>query len=1044
MKRKVLVFFMVVVVVMQSGGTFVFGRALLESLYNDVDPTNEVGDVICIDESLVGDFEENHSDSNKPLITLDEPLVNDISEHQNVFVDIIESNNDDKIEVDESGEFDDTPELIDSDKSECIENENLINTDIILPEDIINIAYPDENEEAVFGEETKEIIENNPVIFKRENILEDDFFGNIIVEIESDSGEFNSISSDCVASFTNGSEIMSIDESVYETAPVIVPSTSLRASFSEETPNGMRFKAAVTPDQKYAALEYGFLMASTKALEDNNVELTFDATEVSFVSGVGYSVSEGIDKVYAMDENGSYIFAGVLLNIPETAYAKNVTARPYIIYNIDGVETIVYGDTYSNSIYRTSKNELTISTDEAVLEYAQSIVDTVENDIAYLNLAAEVSLDELIDRSICENPDIDVVKFVPEVSRFYSLAFTSDEVAIYEVLDEFGCELPVIESNNITNETAYLFEEGQTYYIRVKGEPNTSYTIQATPCFDNAIIYDFSSGTDGFSFHNGATGVSEDGVLNISIDKAARLLNSYIKNSNISVDLLDYSRLIIRMKNDTETTKLSGTVGIDLEYDGTSFDYSIDSVMSTNMTTFENVEFNFTTRYGNVSSLRLSFGEFGRALSGNIYIDSIAIIPMPDVMTWEFDETTEGWGFTDRIDSAEIDDGVLILDSQGSTPTLAPAIISPGTSAYDFNKYNVIKICLKNETDSDNLQVYFSTLANNHSLFNENKKIIVDIEPNTSEFIEYTIDLTEHVFFKDSLKDIMISFSAEGVMSIDYIELHKKVVIYEDLVWEFEEDLEGFTSNNERHTLSVDNGTMVVETQTAAWGAFLTPDQLDIPTTEYRYLVVGVNSATETSDLEAYFKTSSMYSYTENDHGNKIIYKHILQIKKSPFFREYVIDLSSVPDGYTSGYTGDLEQFMLALTTAGTYEIDYIKLTNEYVKNEDGVANVYEFNVTQNAEYNVVITKNGNDAINSYTLIYDENILELVDACAFSYPLETESGSIPGTDITIVSILNGVVVFSNSNNTSAGIINCLKFKALEEATLNIYITTTIE
>ena len=561
----------------------------------------------------------------------------------------------------------------------------------------------------------------------------------------------------------------------------------------------------------------------------------------------------------------------------------------------------------------------------------------------------------------------------------------------------------------------------------------------------DAIIWDFSTGTDNFECGGGAAASAENGMLNISINRSPSRLKAYTQKRNISLDLFDYSRLVIRLKNTTETTKLSGTVGIDLEYDGSSINYALDSEMSANMSEFQNIVFDFATRYGNVSSIKFSFGQTMESLSGNVYIDSIAILPMPEVLGWEFNETTENWSCTEQVESAVIDEGSLVLDTLGTAPGLAPAIISPGTSAYDFDKYNKLTISLKNETNSNNMQVYFSTLASSHNTFNENKKITVAIEPNSSEYIEYSILFADHNLFTDSLKDIMISFPEEGTVSVDYIRLSKQEIVYADVVWEFDNDLEGFYSNNERHTLSVDNGKMTIETQTAEWGAFLTPAALNLPTSEYRYLVLGVNSASSSSDFQVYFATDIMnpynginYDYSENDHLNKVIYKQVVQIEKSDTFKEYVIDLTDVWEGYTTGYTGNLKQLMLALTEPGVFEIDYIKLSTGTKCKDFGIS------VTSDYEYKFLITKNNSYTIGRYTLNYDPDVLELIDACAFTYPFETGIGNVEGTDITIISVSDGTIIFSVSDKTAAGTINCLKFNSLRNADSEISITASIE
>ena len=136
---------------------------------------------------------------------------------------------------------------------------------------------------------------------------------------------------------------------------------------------------------------------------------------------------------------------------------------------------------------------------------------------------------------------------------------------------------------------------------------------------------------------------------------------------------------------------------------------------------------------------------------------------------------------------------------------------------------------------------------------------------------------------------------------------------------------------------------------------------------------------------------------------------------------------------------------MLALPAVGTYEIDYIKLTNVYENNEeDEVGNIYEFTVVENAEYNIIISKQNNTEIGTYYIEYDSDKLELVDACAMTYLSETEVRQVVGTDISITSIGTGTITFVVSDKTASGMINCLKFNGLDSDTAEISVETDIE
>lgn len=996
----------------------------------------------------------------------------------------------------------------------------------------------------------------------------------------------------------------SMSSDVYTTAPTNFNSTSLRLS-DPEVP-GLRFGASVTVAQRTVAYEYGFIICLTSALENSGTELTFENEEITFVKGIAYNSEQGIDVIYDTD-GYTYSFTGVLVNIPKQNYVAYLTARPYIIYNVEGTLTTVYGSAYSSSVYRTAKsviasNTLTAEQEAVAMGYVLDAEDAVS-----LSTAIEVDIDDEIERNIGKDPDIDIIKVCPTTSAFYKILFNCEKPASFEVVDAFGFEFTAIEIEKITHQSAYLFEEDQTYYIRVRGEPDSEYSINARPCLENAIILDFANDTEGLTFGGGASGTVENGILNVSIDKSISLTQAFIQKNNFPIDLLEYSRLIVRLKNPTDQTTLSGTISIDLEYDDSYLNYTLDSSMPSNMTNFENVEFDCTTRYGMIRSLKFGVGPVLASFSGNVYIDSIAILPMPEIVAWEFDETLEEWSSNDQIDSMTIENGILSFDVLGRVSGMTPAITSPSVSAYKYDDYNVLKIRLKNESDAEFMQIYFSTLAEGNDSFSESKKFIVDIEPDSNQFVEYTIMLTEHELFTDCLKGIMLSIPGEGSVSIDYIRLftfrdvvwdfddntlqgfyssnnrhilspedgsmfvektdlnsggmyspsqlnlptseyryltlginsasenslfelyfktdnmsgfsannstskiiykhvlnikksdtYKKYVIdlayaqegwtsgyagnlqqlmmafvtsgyyeidyimlskertsYEDVEWDFDDNtLQGFYSGNERHNISSNNGIMTVQATELTNGGIYTPNQINQPSSEYRYLVFGISSASSDSRLEVYYKSTSMNGHSAYDWANQISYKQMITIQKSDTFTEYIVDLSYAPEGWTAGYEGTIDNFMMAFLTPGTYEIDYIKLTNDVDGECDNESHIDEdkdeadetisINATKDFEYKVVISKNNNQAISTYTLDYDNNVFELVDACAFTYPTETGLGQVVGTDITIISAAEGTITFSVSNNTASGVINCLTLKALRSAESHISVTANVE
>lgn len=673
----------------------------------------------------------------------------------------------------------------------------------------------------------------------------------------------------------------------------------------------MRVRISSPYEIEESAKEHGFIYALTKELEENEEELTLETTSESFGKTVTYG------KTPFLSDDEYTIYSGNI-NVLEPNFTLYLTVRTYAVYEVDGEEVVAYGNLDYKSYYRMAK--------AIVEEYGEEFSDYLTENVEIakanvLTFAEEAEISSECDGSLI-GTDICAIKFVPDDSGFYTLSINTSSGVTRELLDEFGVEYDGVKINDDTIYTAYLFEEGNTYYIRMNGAMGSSYRIDTTPCLDGALIYDFANDTEGFTCGDGATGTIEDGKLKVSIDKSFSFTKAYVQNNNLSLDLFNYSRLIIRMKNTTNSTKLSGVVSIDLEYDGSAINYSLDSSMPANMTEFENIEFDFTTRYGDVGALKLTFGQILSSLTGDIYIDSISILPMPEALYWDFDETIEDWSYTEQIDSAVVVDGALVLDMLGVVPGTAPAIVSPGYSAYDYNKYNEIRIMLMNQSNATSIHLYYSTLS--QSSFSEDKKVVIPIEADSEEFIEYTIDLSKQDSFTDSLYGIMISIPGYGTAEIDYIALYKAP--HEDVVWDFEDgSLQGFYSSNNRHTLSVDDGKMSIVVANLNNGALYTPD-LELSTDDYKYLVLGVNSASSTSNFEVYFTTSTTNGYSENDTTNKIIHKQVIQISESATFTEYVIDLSHAPNGWTSAYEGTLNELMTAFTTPGTYELDYVIL----------------------------------------------------------------------------------------------------------------------
>lgn len=152
-------------------------------------------------------------------------------------------------------------------------------------------------------------------------------------------------------------------------APVADTATEIRIP-DAETVQGLRFAAKVTAEQKESATEYGYIVALTDGLAEN--ELTFDYTG-KYVYGAAYIKDGGLDKIYAMDGTDT-IFTGVLTNVPKSQYRTSITARPYMKVNFGGKIVTVYGDAVTTSVFDTA-NAVLDAVDAGTLEMTEDQIE---------------------------------------------------------------------------------------------------------------------------------------------------------------------------------------------------------------------------------------------------------------------------------------------------------------------------------------------------------------------------------------------------------------------------------------------------------------------------------------------------------------------------------------------------------------------------------------------------------------------------------------------------------------------------------------------
>ena len=141
--------------------------------------------------------------------------------------------------------------------------------------------------------------------------------------------------------------------------------------------SGVRFKAAVKPSAKQAGndfelKEYGFIIGLESTLVNKGEQLTFDAS--NYVSGAAYVKGEK-NIVFDNTDDLSHIIAGVLYNIPDTAYGETIVSKTYSKLVVDGNEYIVYGEPVSANVYEIALYYNGEDLSEEQVKEIQSIID---------------------------------------------------------------------------------------------------------------------------------------------------------------------------------------------------------------------------------------------------------------------------------------------------------------------------------------------------------------------------------------------------------------------------------------------------------------------------------------------------------------------------------------------------------------------------------------------------------------------------------------------------------------------------------------------
>ena len=888
-----------------------------------------------------------------------------------------------------------------------------------------------------FGEQA-DLTETETNALKDEtDASEDDFLQNIVIEWENENSGTD-ISSEEVLSDELQTAQNDFDTNETQSGTQVQPTTIPGASLKLET-NGnvsLRFRASIAGAGRVIVSEYGFLIARTSVLDSLNHALDFELPSSKYIKGIAYSAESGIDHTYRIDEDGNFVFIATCTNIPLKNHVDYLTARPYAIYKTDDVETVLYGESYSDSIYRTAKRGIQIEYSDIF----QTVIDNAERNTALFLNANEIAVGETVQRTTQSNPDIDLLKFTPTSSRYYTFTLTSEKNLFYEIADAAGSLLSPVTKDETDH---FYLEKSNVYYIRIRGERDSAYTACMTGSLDESVIWDFENDAEGFYFGQDASngGVS-NGILTVAINKTAASADfsnkAYMSKGGLNLDLLKYSKIIVRLKNATSADQMQWYFNIDRDYDGAgnaSWHQPIASLPA-NMSDYQNIEFDLTYRQGALKNLMLGFGAGGEELVGNIYIDSISFIPMPEVLNWNFDN----WTANERIGSAVVTDDGYTLNLLGQENMLDPAVYSPEANiGISTELYNKVQVGIRNYSDATQMDWYFSTSADVGTEFNTLRRSIVSITPNEPNLKVYTFDLVAEENWKEIFHRMMLAFHGTGEVKIAFIRFAKFEGEYPDIIWNFDDNTtQGFTASDNgtgvfQHQISAINGALAITRVSEGNGGVFTPLNLKLPTEKYKYLVIGVNSASADSELKVYFDTTATY-YAENDTVNAVINTKSIQIKKSDTYREYVVDLSEVEDGWSTNYVGVLNQLMFSLKSNGTFIFDFIKLSNDntiMIPSE----NTITFNTSEGKIHPIVVFSNQTpiSANTVYIINYDRNALEIDDLCAFTFAKETTRGMIAGTSLEVISVSPGEIQFkinSPENKIITGVLDCIIFKGL--------------
>ena len=325
------------------------------------------------------------------------------------------------------------------------------------------------------------------------------------------------------------------------------------ATVRVSNPIGIRFRARVSKDvkevtEKFTVTEYGFVVAVTDTLGENELTLDFPKS----VSGIGYSRENNIDMVFDSANDDFDVFTGVLKNIPVKQYKTNLTCKTYTKIAVGNDVFTVYGEPVVNNIYDAAVNSF-------LLDYTNTAVSKIIFDYTHY-VETENSSFQLVTMSKTNSNGTTRVR-----CKFNSTDCAGSEYYMYLVTyDAYGNVMFVDRSKAFTLKTgdnsfscnftekypgyqtkAYVFtsdmkficQENVKLLFYIDWEPANS------EFYDNLsnTIYDY--GTDFEGYFVGESDVSViDGITAVS--------NLHARYKNVEITRKDFSEYLYSLELD--------------------------------------------------------------------------------------------------------------------------------------------------------------------------------------------------------------------------------------------------------------------------------------------------------------------------------------------------------------------------------------------------------------------------------------------------------------------------------------------------------------